>query len=177
MEDYTMNVLAGELKLPVIPADCMAEHLDTEVTMEVLRRNPRILETLRESFTEEIPEELTQEQKDECLLKILNLDPFTKGTLLECLHGMSDCIDDEGEPMYRPSAFDTDDASEILEHMNVIGLREDYEEVPAKWEHLSPKHKKMLWDNMTARRVIARMSAEHISDKIVEALCKKKTVP
>lgn len=175
MEDYTSEMLSGKLDW-LDPPDEDLDVPEIKITSEMLRKQPELRKVLYESLGEMIlpwpgPDEEPDDYQDQQLLVILNLDPFVKATVTECLLQMADCSDIEGEQMYRPSIFDTDIRETLLEHMNQGGFREDHAPVPAIYDHLDQKYIDMIYSTPEARKILSRLSKDIITPEFVEQLC------
>jgi hypothetical protein len=131
--------------------------------------------TEEEKEEEEDPEydELLKHLTDEQLVNMVNSDPITQATLIEVLLGTTDIEDEEGEPIYRPSIFNSNDVDELTEMERVFGgFREFKEEVPGKYDHLDEATLNMIYAYPECRKYLAKMS-QKITPKMVRDLCGK----
>lgn len=152
----------------------------TKITVEMLRKRPDILKALQEPLHDVIlPWEGDEEEPDDWvsqqIINAINLDPFIQTTVFECLTGMADIQDLEGDEMYFPSIFNMDTVSEIEQQQRRGGFREDYEGVPAKYVHLSHRHQEMIYTNPIARKFLSNIPASSITEEFVEQLCVRQT--
>jgi len=194
MEDLTDILLQNDgsfLALEEAP-DVSADTAVIKVTAQMLHRRPDIKQVLLDqladfiiewdnlqSVTEE-NEELTEEEKrevvqkftDEQLINALNSDPFVQGAVIECLTELTDCIDNEGEPNYTPSIFDTDDAAVLSDYIK-YGLREDgdNEFIPAKYADLSQESLDVIYSNPECRKITSKFKGP-LTDRVVKAFLK-----
>ena len=194
MEDLTDILLQNDgsfLALEEAP-DVSADTAVIKVTAQMLQRRPDIKQVLLDqladfiiewdnlqSVTEE-KEELTEEEKrevvqkftDEQLINALNSDPFVQGAVIECLTELTDCIDNEGEPNYTPSIFDTDDAAVLSDYIK-YGLREDgdNEFIPAKYADLSQESLDVIYSNPECRKITSKFKGP-LTDRVVKAFLK-----
>ena len=194
MEDLTDILLQNDgsfLALEEAP-DVSADTAVIKVTAQMLHRRPDIKQVLLDqladfiiewdnlqSVTEE-KEELTEEEKrevvqkftDEQLINALNSDPFVQGAVIECLTELTDCIDNEGEPNYTPSIFDTDDAAVLSDYIK-YGLREDgdNEFIPAKYADLSQESLDVIYSNPECRKITSKFKGP-LTDRVVKAFLK-----
>lgn len=150
----------------------------TRVTIEMLRKRPDILKALQEPLKDILlPWEDEEDEPDDWISKqiinAINLDPFIQTMVFECLNGMADIQDLEGEEMYFPSIFGMDTVIEIEQQQTRGGFREDHDGIPAKYTHLSPKHQDMIYTNPEARKFLAMMPVSSITEDFVEQLCLK----
>lgn len=152
----------------------------TKITIDMLRKRPdirkAILDALNEMLVpwEDDDEDEPDDYIDQQLVNAMNLDPFIQTSVFECLNGIGDVTEDEGDEMFFQSIFNYDSAEEIMIHMkHGGGLREDYEGVPAKYVHLSEHHQNMIYTNPEARKFLSKMTPELITEEFVEQLCKK----
>lgn len=152
----------------------------TKITIDMLRKRPdirkAILEALNEMLVpwEDDDEDEPDDYIDQQLVNAMNLDPFIQTSVFECLNGIGDVAEDEGDEMFFQSIFNYDSVEEIMTHMkHGGGLREDYEGVPAKYVHLSEHHQNMIYANPEARKFLSKMTPELITEEFVEQLCKK----
>ena len=180
MVDYTEELMKNSDDFGQLPND-MSEHSPfenvTKITLEMLKRRPDITKALMEGLKdllipwdnedEKEPEDFVEKQ----IVTAINLDPFIGTTVFECLTGMSDVASDEGDEMYLPSIFDTDNIRELKEAMDLVGFREDNEPLPAKYYHLSNKHKDIIYTNPNVRKVVSKLPASAITETLVERLC------
>lgn len=176
MEDYTSDVLSGDLTVARDVANLDHDAPEMQITAEMLRRRPELRKVLHESLGDMIlpwpgTDEEPEDYQDQQLLTILKLDPFVQATVMECLLQMADCSDAEGEQMYRPSIFDTDVRDVLLKHMECGGFREDHEPVPAIYDHLDKKHIDMIYSTPEARKILSRLPKEVITPEFVESMC------
>jgi hypothetical protein len=197
MEDLTDFLLKNDGSyeyvedLPEVQADPAMN-----ITVAMLNRRPEIKRVLLDQLSEFIVEwdnlqsatgtdtEMTEEEKrekvesftDEQLVNALNSDPFVQGAVIECLTELSDCIDNEGEPNYTPSIFDTDDVNQLKEHA-AYGLREDgdNEFIPAKYSDLSEECVSLIYGNPDCRKLVSKFRGP-LTDKVVNALFKTATL-
>jgi hypothetical protein len=152
----------------------------TKITIEMLRKRPDIRKAILEVLNDMlVPWEDDEEDEpddfiDQQLVSAMNLDPFIQTSVFECLNGLGDVTEDEGEEMFFQSIFNYDSVEEITTHMkHGGGFREDYEGVPAKYVHLSDHHQNMIYTNPEARKFLSKMESELITEEFVEQLCKK----
>lgn len=195
MEDLTDILLQNDgsfLALEEVP-DVSADTAAIKVTAQMLHRRPDIKQVLLDqladfiiewdnlqSVTEEQASELTEEEKqevvqkftDEQLINALNSDPFVQGAVVECLTELTDCIDNEGEPNYTPSIFDTDDAGVLSTYIK-YGLREDgdNEFIPAKYADLSEESLDVIYSNPECRKITSKFKGP-LTDRVVKAFLK-----
>lgn len=195
MEDLTDILLQNDgsfLALEEVP-DVSADTAVIKVTAQMLHRRPDIKQVLLDqladfiiewdnlqSVTEEQASELTEEEKqevvqkftDEQLINALNSDPFVQGAVVECLTELTDCIDNEGEPNYTPSIFDTDDAGVLSTYIK-YGLREDgdNEFIPAKYADLSEESLDVIYSNPECRKITSKFKGP-LTDRVVKAFLK-----
>lgn len=176
MEDYTHQILDGKFTPPAKDLDLDESDpsgTDPLVTVEMLRKRPDISEAIREPLEDMLIPWMNDEVKEpndyinKQLVSLINLDPFIRATVMECLIEYADCTDREGEEMYRPSIFDTDVLSELAGHE----FRENHSIGPAKYDHLDVKYQNMIYNNPEARKIISRMSQETITPELVTQLC------
>jgi hypothetical protein len=114
---------------------------------------------------------LLEELTDEQLVNMVNSDPNTQATLIEVLLGTTDIEDEEGEPLYRPSIFDSNDADELIAMEKAFGgFREFKEELPAKYDHLDSETLDMIYAYPECRKFLAKMP-QKITPKMVRDLC------
>lgn len=176
MEDYTSEVLSGDLMIMDNMADNPADAPEIQVTIEMLRKRPALRKVLHDSLADMIlpwpgHEEEPDDYQDQQLLVLLKLDPFVNATVMECLLQLADCSDAEGEQMYRPSIFDTDVREVLLKHMENGGFREDHEPVPAIYDHLDKKHIDMIYATPEARQILSKLPKSVITPEFVESMC------
>jgi hypothetical protein len=178
MIDYTemLNIDPGAFPPVEQDTECVDPFdRSTRVTADMLRKRPDILNALLEPLKDMLlPWENEEEDEPDDwiinqIINALNLDPFIQTTVFECLNGMADIGDLEGEEMYFPSIFSMDTVTEIEQQQNRGGFREDHDGVPAKYTHLSSKHQDMIFSNPEARKFLAPLS--NITDEFVEQLC------
>lgn len=182
MIDYTEELLTNSTIFQEgFTQDMHRDQFDksTCVTIDMLRKRPDIVEALMEPLKDVmIPwEDESLEEPDDYLINQLiiavNLDPFIQTTVFECLMGITDVSEAEGDIMYRPSIFDTDDFNELQTYIGKGGFREDHEPVPAKYDHLSEEHQDMIYINPKARKMLSGMPPSEITDELVNMLCSK----
>ena len=180
MIDYTDELMVNSQDFGELPKD-MVEHSPfehvTKITLDMLKRRPDITAALTEGLKdllipwenedEEQPDDFVEKQ----IVTAINLDPFIGTTVFECLTGMSDLISEEGDEMYMPSIFDTDNLKELRSIMSNGGFREDVESIPAKYSHLSSRHQDMIYTNPNVRKVVSKLPATAITETLVERLC------
>jgi hypothetical protein len=180
MLDYTDELMSNSVCFGELSHN-MVEHSPfenvTKITLDMLRRRPDITKALTEGMKdlliewsnedEEEPEDFNEKQ----IVTAINLDPFIGTTVFECLMGMSDLVSEEGDEMYLPSIFDTDNFSEIKETMDNGGFREDKDPIPAKYCHLSSKYQDMIYTNPNVRKIVSNLPATAITETLVESLC------
>ena len=178
LADYTEDILGGSfapdpdtVKYSGGPPEGLSM---MNITMAQLNRRKDIkkvlMSELEEAFVtwkEVCPDGKRKEPKDfkdQQLLNAINSDPHLQATIMECLVEMTDCMDREGEPVYRPSAIDEEHLVPGVEY------REDHDEIPAKYSGLSEAALDKLYSNPTARIMVSRMPAERITDELVDRL-------
>lgn len=175
MEDYTDYLLSGQCVAPD------NEELEQEadvvglITLSMLRKRPDIRSAIIDAVGELLPATSTEsdpEVLNEQIIRLIKSDPFVEGTIYECIIGATDMLDDEGEEMYIPSIFATDDAQELISQADDIGFREDYDPIPAKYFHLSPENLDRIYKHPEARKMLSKLPADVITDDFVESLCK-----
>jgi len=192
MEDYTDALLSGRMQvspappaqLPMIPEGAMM-YSSTQITVEMLRRNPQARDALIQALNSsddgssvivpwsedsEPPENYIDDQIV-AAVNDPNVDPFMQTTIFECLTGISDIMEDEGESTFRPSIFDSNDSDVLFEQLENGGFREAYDSVPAKYDHLSEEHLNMIYSNLDARTILSKLPKEEITEEFVEQLC------
>jgi hypothetical protein len=180
MLDYTQAILDGEFDTISVNTnnneECEIELDPLELTVNILRRRPDIRDVILQTLQEFIvpwgsDEEEPEDYVDKQLLNAIKLDPFIHATITECLLGLADCRDEEGEEVYYPSIFDTDDAQEICSQLEVGGFREGKDPIPAKYSHLDAETLDLIYTHPDARQVLSRLPAEAITKEIVKRLC------
>ena len=182
MFDYTDQVMANNEEFPIAPAD--NEITDpfeeaTRITADMLRKRPDILKAIEEPLSDMIiPWENEEEDEPDDwiinqLVTAINLEPFIQTTIFECLNGLGDVTEMEGEEMYFPSVFSMDNADEIEHQAKMGGFSEDHEGVPAKYIHLSQRHQDMIYTHPQARKFLSSMNVDNITEEFVEQLCKQ----
>jgi hypothetical protein len=184
MIDYTDMLIAGggvDGTFPLPPED--TEITDpfegsTRITLNMLKKRPDILKALEEPLADMIiPWEDEEEEEPEDwitnqLVNAVNLEPFIQTTIFECLNGMGDVSELEGDEMYFPSVFSMESATELERQTELGGFSEDHEGVPAKYVHLSQKHQDMIYTHPEARIFLSSMPMDSITEEFVEQLCK-----
>lgn len=183
MLDYT-DSLMGQQDPDMFPEIGDTESISdpfanaTTVTSDMIRKRPDIKKVLLEPLKDMIipwPEDEEEPEPDDYIDKQLanavNLDPHIQTSIFEAINGLGDVIDDEGDEMYFPSIFNMDVVEDIIKQAERGGFREDYDMVPAKYTHLSEKHQNMIYCNPEARKVLAKMSADDITEQFVEQMC------
>lgn len=121
---------------------------------------------------EDISEEkMYADLTDEQIANIVNSDPNTQASLIEVLLNTNDIDDEEGEPLYRPSIFDSNDVDELIQmEIDFGGFREFKEEIPGKYDHLDEKTLDMIYAYPECRKYLAKME-QKITPKMVLDLC------
>jgi hypothetical protein len=182
MMDYTSTINDDPSAFPV-PSN--VQDLDdpfaeaTKITMDMLRKRPDIKKALLAPLKEMLVpwEDKDREEPDDWIdsqiANAMNLDPFIQTTVFECLNGMGDIAELEGDEMYFPSIFTMDTVGEIEKQTALGGFREDHAGTPAKYVHLSQKHQTMIYVNPETRKFLSTMPAENITEAFVEQLCNK----
>jgi hypothetical protein len=180
LEDYTQSILDGDFPDPPTGIQSeigMEQGLDPlELTVTILKRRPDIRKAVLEVLEDLIiPWEGDEEEPDDFidnqLLIAIKLDPMVHATITECVLELGDCCDEEGEEMYYPSIFDTDDAQEIFRQIEAGGYREDKQHVPAKYAHLDDKDIELIFTHPDARKILSKMPKEAITKDLVKRLC------
>lgn len=153
----------------------------TRITVEMLNKRPDIKRSLHEPLKDQnllLPWEGEDEEPDNWienqLCNAINSDPFLQTTVFECLNGMGDIVDAEGDEMYFPSIFHMDTVEEIEAQNARGGFREDHDGIPARYVHLSSEHQDMIYSNPEARKFLSQMPPAAITEEFVEQLCAKK---
>jgi len=183
MMDYTKMLQSDPEQFPT---DIILDNVEdpysdaTKITIEMIRKRPDIRKAIMEALHDMlVPWEDDEEDEpddfiDQQLVNAMNLDPFIQTTVFECLNGIGDVTEDEGEEMFLQSIFNYDSVDDIILHMNHGGgLREDHEGVPARYIHLSDYHQNMIYTNPVARKFLSKMDPTLITGEFVEQLCKK----
>lgn len=177
LEDYTQAILNGEYMIPDVDGNLEDDlNGDINITASLLRRRPDIRQAVLEVLADLIiPWEGDDEEPidfiDNQILIALKMDPFVEATIMECLLEMTDCRDAEGEEVYYPSIFDTDNVDEIHEQLEIGGYREDKQPIPAKYSHLDEEYIEMIYTHPVARKILSTMPSEAITKEIVKQLC------
>lgn len=149
-----------------------------EITLEMLNRVPKFKEFLFEQMASELEDllipwdpEYTDMDEDEFyemqIMGGINTDVQIQSMVLEALTNPDDCAEYEGEPVYRPSIMDTTYVDPNVQY------REDYEEVPAKYDHLSQASLDRIYSDPQLRVVISKMPAKQINDTLIARMAKK----
>lgn len=151
----------------------------TMVTASMLCKRPDICKALMEPLKDMIipwEDEEVEEPHDfleQQLANAVNLDPFIQTMVFECLNGLGDVTEQEGDEMYFPSILEDrfTTVSEITKQATLGGFREDHDPVPAKYAHLSTRHQNMIYTHPDARKVLSLLPTEAITEAFVEQLC------
>ena len=195
ISDMTAELMAGDI--PGAPEDLQEVQIDMsetdmEITVAMLNRRPEI----KKIFIDElghlladlkdvqsigggddaapaISEASQTRFTDEQLVNALNSDASIKATALELLTFITDCEESEGEPYYRPSIFNTDDATHIQELMSCGGLREERDEVPGRFDGLDEEDIALIYKNPECRQMLAKFKGP-VTKELIRAMCKKK---
>jgi hypothetical protein len=195
LTDMTTELMAGDI--PGAPED-LAEvpdepemYPDMEITVAMLNRRPEIkkvfmdelghlladLQNVRSIGVAEGSDEPSAASRerftDEQLVNALNSDPSIKTTALEVLTFITDCEEIEGEPYYRPSIFNTDDATYMQEVMGAGGFREERDEVPGRYDGLDEEDIALIYKNPECRQMLAKFKGP-VTKELIRAMCKKK---
>ena len=181
MEDLTQDVLDGKFNpdpstLQYVKDNTEQQSFNPQVTLIMLNRRPDIkleiskqLEGLFLSWDDVKTEDISEPADfyDNQLLNALNADPQVQAMVLESLLELDDCEDNEGEAIYRPSILDNDIVDQTVKY------REDYDEVPAKYDHLSNESLDRIYSDPQIRAIISNMTADKITDKLIAHLYTK----
>lgn len=178
MDDLTQSVLDGTFQpdpdtLTYNNDEASMCGFNPKITLVMLNRRPdikrAIMGELEDLFlqwddvkTEDKPEPV--DFYDNQLLNALNTDPHVQAMVLESLLELDDCADREGEAVYRPSILDTDTIEPGVQY------REDYDEVPAKYAHLSNASLDLIYSDPQVRVLISNMTADKITDALIKKL-------
>lgn len=151
----------------------------TTVTANMLKKRPDICKALMEPLKDMIipweDEELEEPDDfmEQQVANAVNLDPFIQTTVFECLNGLGDVTEHEGDEMYFPSILEErfNTVKEITKQHSLGGFREDHDSVPAKYAHLSPKYQDMIYTHPDARKILSTLPTEAITEDFVDQLC------
>jgi hypothetical protein len=176
MNDYTVDVLAGRCETYNTCTDDSVLP-ETSITIDMLRKRPDIRSAICGPLEEFIIPWTNEEQEepddyiDNQLIALLKLHPFIETTIMECLLELTDCIDAEGEEMYRPSLFDVDNIDDIHKHTIHGGFREDRDHIPAKYDHLSSGYLDLIYSHPETRTILSKLPSEAITPELIDQLC------
>ncbi len=178
MDDLTQEVLDGTFQpdpdtLLYMMDDRSQRAFNPTVTIVMLNRRPDIKKAIMEELedlllpwdaikTEDKPE--PDDFQDNQLLNALNSDPQVQAMVLESLLELDDCAEREGEAVYRPSILDTDTIDSTVKY------REECDEVPAKYAHLTEESLDLIYSDPQVRVLISGMSADQITDGLIHKL-------
>lgn len=183
MNDYTDIVCGPDTEEWINIGDNHGAEKDpfsyaTSVTVEMIRKRPDIRQSLLEPLKdillpwEDEDEDEPDDYLDQQLVNAINLDPFIQTTVFECLNGIGDITEQEGNEMYFPSIFQMDSVEEIMKQEQRGGFQEDNEGIPAKYVHLSPQHQDMIYTHPETRKFLSNLPIESITEEFVEQLCR-----
>lgn len=183
IQDLTESVLSGAFQPDPASLQGSSElarpsryEFNPVVTKAMLDRRPKLKAALAEELQglsmkwetavmDGAPSEEPEGFADEQLLNTINVDPYVQALVIEGLVELDDCAENEGEPTYRPSIFDT----------NVLDPNVQYREscddsVASKYEHLSTESIDMIYSDPQVRALVSRMKQGQITDSLIHHL-------